>query len=1067
MGMVYLAEQQKPVRRRVALKVIKLGMDTKEVIARFESERQALALMSHANIARIFDAGSTEEGRPYFAMEYVPGETITEYCDKHRLSIRERLALFIEICRAIHHAHQKAIIHRDVKPSNILVMIEDDRPVPKVIDFGVAKATTQHLTERTVFTEFGELVGTPEYMSPEQLEMTGLDVDTTTDVYSLGVLLYELLVGALPFDPKTLREAGWDGLRRLIREVDPPRPSTRITEAGERAAEVAARRHTEIDTLRKLVHGELDWITMRALEKDRTRRYQSASELAADVERYLTDEPVQASPPSTAYRFRKFVRRHRVPVAAAGAIAAAIIVLGSIAFWQGRIAQRRAIEAQANAVLAYATATDDAVLKALLVLELADLPETPEALAVAREAADHPLPVAVLQGHEEMLYHIGFSPDGTRVVTASMDGTARIWSVDGTGQPVVLSGHNNEVYAAEFSPDGERVATVSADSTGRVWSADGSGGPVVLRHPESVEGCEFSPDGTRLLIGCFDGAARIWNADGTGEPLVFRHGDNWDLYATFSPDGRQVATTWYGDSTLQIWSADGRGEPVGIQISAWHSYFPSFSPDGTLVTIAVGDSTACIWRTDGSGAPTVLRHPMGVEFSLFSPDGSRILTADDRGVLRIWDAGGTGQPLVLWGHEQALDSVCFSPDGSLILTGSVDGTARLWRADGSGEPLVLWRHSAEMYDVTFSPDGTLVAIACADGTARVYRTGDTGEQVVLQAPQVWCADISPDGTQVITGGWDDVVRVLHARGRAEPLVLGTHRGYVSRVRFSPDGMHAITASGDSTVRIWRIDGSEEPIILRGHGGGASSAQFSPDGSHVLTASRSGRVLLRPANGEGDARTLCELGGYAFAEFSPDGTRVLTVSSDGAQLWPTDGAGNPVLVADQSNLTGKCRFSPDGTQVLTAHVWGDNTVRMWSADGTGEPVEFRGHSGWVRGGVGFSPDGSRIVSAAGDWTARVWPVDGATEPLVIQLRGHPYATMFTPDGSSILTAAAGEIRIQRVTWPSLIEYLRENTHASLTPEQRMKYLAETPSQAWAAYEESERRQGRTPTLKRPD
>ncbi|MEE8572389.1 MAG: LpqB family beta-propeller domain-containing protein, partial [Gemmatimonadota bacterium] len=647
MGMVYLAEQQKPVRRRVALKIIKLGMDTKEVIARFESERQALALMSHPNIARIFDAGATEEGRPYFAMEYVPGETITEYCDKHRLNIRERLGLFIDVCRAIHHAHQKAIIHRDIKPSNILVMIQDDKPVPKVIDFGVAKATTQHLTEKTVFTEFGELVGTPEYMSPEQLEMTGLDVDTTTDVYSLGVLLYELLVGALPFDPKTLREAGWDGLRRLIREVDPPRPSTRVAQAEERAAEAATRRHTEIDALRKVVRGELDWITMRALEKDRTRRYQSAFTFAEDVERYLSDEPVQASPPSTAYTLRKFVRRHRAPVAAAAAIGITILILGSVACWQGHVAQRRAVEAQANAVLAYATAADDALLKALLVLELADLPKTPEALVVAREAADHPLPHAVLQGHKETLYHIGFSPDGTRVVTASMDGTARIWRVDGMGEPVVLSGHSSEVYTAAFSPDGAHVVTASLDSTARVWSADGSGNAVVLRHPGSVTVCEFSPDGTRFLTGCFDGAARIWTADGTGEPLILRHGDYWELYATFSPDGRQVATVNDGDSTLRIWRADGRGEPVVIRHNTWLGNFPSFSPDGTLVTVAAGDSTARVWRSDGSGAPIALRHPIGVEWSLFSPDGSRILTADYSGILRIWEVGGTGSPLVL------------------------------------------------------------------------------------------------------------------------------------------------------------------------------------------------------------------------------------------------------------------------------------------------------------------------------------------------------------------------------------------------------------------------------------
>ncbi len=315
MGVVYLADQERPVRRRVALKVIKLGMDTREVIARFESERQALAMMNHPNIAKVFDAGTTEQGRSYFVMEQVPGVPITDYCDRHRLTTKERLELFIPVCQAIHHAHQKAIIHRDVKPSNVIVMIQDGKPVPKVIDFGVAKALNQRLTEKTVFTEQGKLIGTPSYMSPEQAEMTGLNVDTTTDVYSLGVLLYELLVGALPFDTKVLLEAGWDALHRMIRDVDPPKPSTKISTLGEKATAIAVLRRTEPAMLERQLRGELDWITMRAMAKDRIRRYQSASELAADVEHYLANQPVLARPPSAVYQIRKLVARHKVGVA--------------------------------------------------------------------------------------------------------------------------------------------------------------------------------------------------------------------------------------------------------------------------------------------------------------------------------------------------------------------------------------------------------------------------------------------------------------------------------------------------------------------------------------------------------------------------------------------------------------------------------------------------------------------------------------------------------------------------------------------------------------------------------
>ncbi|MCI0677309.1 MAG: serine/threonine protein kinase, partial [Phycisphaerales bacterium] len=300
-GTVYLAEQQRPVVRRVALKIIKLGMDTQQVIARFEAERQAQAMMDHPNIARVLDAGATDTGRPYFVMELVRGESITQYCDANNLSIPVRLGLFLQVSQAVQHAHTKGIIHRDLKPSNVLVSTQDGRPFAKVIDFGIAKATSARLTEKTLFTEHKALIGTPEYMSPEQAEGS-LDIDTRTDVYSLGVLLYELLTGTTPFDSASLRAAAFAEIQRIIREVEPPKPSTRLSQSLDTLASVAAHRHTEPRKLGTIIRGELDWIVMKALEKDRTRRYESASGLAADVQRYLEDEPVQACPPSVGYR---------------------------------------------------------------------------------------------------------------------------------------------------------------------------------------------------------------------------------------------------------------------------------------------------------------------------------------------------------------------------------------------------------------------------------------------------------------------------------------------------------------------------------------------------------------------------------------------------------------------------------------------------------------------------------------------------------------------------------------------------------------------------------------------
>jgi serine/threonine protein kinase len=362
MGLVFVAEQQRPVRRKVALKVIKPGMDTRQVIARFEAERQALALMDHPNIAKVLDGGTTASGRPFFVMELVKGIPITQFCDESRLTTPERLELFVPVCKAVQHAHHKGIIHRDLKPSNVMVISHDGTPVIKVIDFGVAKAVGQQLTEKTIYTQFTQLVGTPLYMSPEQAGQSGLDVDTRTDIYALGVLLYELLTGTTPFRKERFREAAYEEMRRIIREEEPPKPSTRIsTLVGPAAATFSTQRKSDSKRLTQLFRGELDWIVMKCLEKDRNRRYETANALAADVQRYLLDEPVQACPPSATYRLSKFARKYRTLLRAAAAFVVLLVLAAAVSTWQAvraTLAEKRALKDRDRAEASFRMARD-------------------------------------------------------------------------------------------------------------------------------------------------------------------------------------------------------------------------------------------------------------------------------------------------------------------------------------------------------------------------------------------------------------------------------------------------------------------------------------------------------------------------------------------------------------------------------------------------------------------------------------------------------------------------------------------------------------------------------------
>jgi hypothetical protein len=680
MGVVYMAQQEDPVRRRVALKIIKLGMDTRQVVARFEAERQALALMDHPNIAKVLDGGATDTGRPYFVMELVQGVPITEFCDKNRLSTQERIKLLIPVCQAIQSAHQKGIIHRDIKPTNLLVTLNPDGSGhPMVIDFGVAKAVNQKLTEKTVFTNYGTMIGSPAYMSPEQAEMSRLDVDTRSDIYSLGVLLYELLTGTTPFPDQRLRGVGYNEMQRIILEEEPERPSTRLRRRSvEGQPSPPVTRHSPLAT-------DLDWIVMKCLEKDRTRRYDTANGLARDLERHLHNEPVAARPPSNLYRLGKLVRRNRLLCGAVGAVAATL-VLGIIASAREAARARRAehqqsrLRSDADTARQHAQAearrAEAAAIELRRTLAASDFADA-EHLIKADDAADAVAHLSrILQADPKNRAAL------SQLVTLL---TYHSWAV-----PTLVLKHPDRVVFARFSPDGRRIVTASQDYTARVWDARTSL-PVTppLQHSNLVYSARFSPDGGRVVTACADGTARVWDAQ-TGRALTepLKHGDRvWS--AEFSRDSKRIVTA-SEDRTARVWdTATGQllTEPLRHRAEVWCA---QFSPDGQRVVTASTDKTARVWdASTGQPLTEPMRHDSELSCAQFSPDGKRVVTTPLLTAYARMTLGPEAQ---------------FSPDGQRLVVAS--DLARLWDAQ-TGQPLtellISSDNAARVWDVGFVP----------------------------------------------------------------------------------------------------------------------------------------------------------------------------------------------------------------------------------------------------------------------------------------------------------------------------------------------------------------------------
>lgn len=1063
MGVVWMAEQEEPVRRRVALKLIRASIADKQVIARFEAERQALAMMDHQNIAKVLDAGTTPQGAPFFVMELVNGIPISEYCDRNKLTPNERLELFVPVCRAVQHAHQKGVMHRDLKPSNVLVQMYDGEPVAKVIDFGLAKAL-QHqtkLTDKTMFTEFGQVVGTLQYMSPEQATMDALAVDTRTDIYSLGVMLYELLVGSTPVESYTVRNNTLLQVLDVIREKDPPKPSHRLSSSKESVKTVSDLRKIQPSRLKKILEGELDWIVMKCLEKDRTRRYATAGEFAQDIVNYLEGGTVLARPPSMVYQLRKFARKNTglfVSLVTIGCVLLAGIggtTFGLIkanqkteeALEKNRIAVQKTSEAESERRRAN-TELERAVLNERLASE--NLEKAKIERAEREITSNHDLdrafrlldecsskrgswewnylmrrldgPSSSLAIHQKGLWSAEFSPDGSKAVTASIDGTMCIWDIDSGLQKQVLAIPN--ITTSSGSQFSIRPWIFLLRQLG-VFDQLG------LQVPPIMRAC-FRPDGRRIASGSFSikltkllpptfdfrqskGVVTQWDPVSGNAVSHYSKQVGIVMSVVYSPDGQRIASSTINpQNSFHVWDA---GSLDTIHVFRGHRgtvHRVAFLGRQKLIVSVDSFGDMKLWRDETfKELKTIKAHGAPIIDVVSSPDGMSMATASQDGKIKIWSLPDCECVGELTGHLGAALGVDYSPDGKLLVSAGYDKTVRVWDPVDEELLITLRGHTDVVWTARFDERGEKILTSSFDNTARIWDGAKVSETEARATAELKghrgkpnSIRLSPNEKYWATSSWDQTINVWSAETGKLEKSFDIFEAPAWGLEFKPDSSVLAAVSWDGSVAI--LDAEKKQVVkkLVGHTAAVHGVAFSQDGDRMVSAGFDGRAIIWDTS-TWERISTCE--GSIFpiycAEFSKDGRFVYTGGTDRkVKLWNAKNGEFIRQLGEHKAVVHDLELDQEGRTLYSAS-W-DNSIKSWSLDlqtGIGGLLNtIKAHHEPVNA-IRLSPDGKILASASDDKTVRFWhPQTGVQVRKPVYHRGAVWGIAFTPDGKTLAT-----------------------------------------------------------------